>query len=160
QIDARDTNLDLIIDPRIVFSSYRGGESFDFGRALAVDAQGDLYLTGSTWSLNFPTRNPYQGSRKGSIDAFVTKMRGDGTDVVYSTYLGGSTDQYPGYDDGPFNHGMAIAVDTGGYAYVTGKTNTTNFPVTNGAFQTSFQGGGNYNDVFVTKLSQAGNALV
>ncbi|MBI1918883.1 MAG: SBBP repeat-containing protein [Planctomycetes bacterium] len=144
QVDARDANAELIIDPTLVFSTYLGGSNTDYGYALAVDVQGNVYLTGDTCSTNFPTQNPYQSSNPNYSAVFITKMRGDGSALVYSTYLVGFlTDSY------------AIAVDAGYCAYVTGET--LGIPTTSGAFQTVY--GGDW-DAFVTKLSPAGNALV
>ncbi|MCS7154159.1 MAG: SBBP repeat-containing protein, partial [Bacteroidia bacterium] len=84
----------------------------------------------------------------GYADVFVTKLNATGSGMVYSTYLGGSSD----------DRGYGIAVDGSGHAYVTGYTNSTNYPVTAGAFQTTH--GGGYADVFVTKLNATGSGLV
>ena len=133
----------------LVYSTYLGGTSDDYGYGIAVDTAGNAYVTGYTASTNFPTtpgafQTTYGG---GSDDAFVTKLNPTGTALVYSTYLGG-TDSDGGY---------GIAVDSAGNAYVTGYTASTNFPTTPGAFQTTFGGNG---DAFVTKLNPTGTALV
>ena len=93
-----------------------------------MDAAGSAYVTGHTASTDFPTKNAYQGApAKGSgPSAFVTKFSPDGSSLVYSTYLGGS-----GWD-----YAYAIAVDSSGSAYITGNTNSNDFPITNGAYQT------------------------
>jgi hypothetical protein len=130
----------------LVYSTYLGGSSWDWGSGIAVDSSGSAYVTG-TASTNFPTVNAYQKTFGGVYyDAFVTKLSPAGNTLTYSTYLGGS-----GWDDG-----YSIAVDSSGSAYVTGDTASTNFPTTN-AYQGTY-GGGSY-DVFVTKISPAGNTL-
>ena len=137
----------------ITWSTYLGGMYGDESHALALDSQGNSYLTGWTVSTNFPTLNPFQPALSdNSGDAFVTKMNPAGTGLLYSTYLGGANPPGPGEDNG-----QGIAVDAQGYAYVTGYTQAPNFPTTPGSFQPFFRG---YNDAFVTKLTPAGNALV
>jgi beta-propeller repeat-containing protein len=145
-----DAGKPLVIDPVLVYSTYLGGSGFDDGNGIAVDGSGNAYVTGSTLSTNFPTANSLQASNgSGSInyDAFVTKINATGSAYVYSTYLGGSG----------FDRGGGIAVDGSGNAYVTGSTNSTNFPTTD-PIQASY-GGGN-GDAFVTKINAAGSALV
>jgi Bacterial Ig-like domain (group 3)/Beta-propeller repeat/Dockerin type I domain len=132
----------------LVYSTYLGGNHADTGYAIAVDGSGDAYVTGSTASTNFPTTaGAFQTSYGGGIlDAFVTKLNADGTGLVYSTYLGGSNE----------DRGFGIALNASGNAFITGDTQSTNFPTTAGAFQTSY--GGN-DDAFVTALSSSGAAL-
>ncbi len=137
------------------------GGGTDIGAAIAVDAAGNAYVTGVTAASNFPTSSPLQGANAGGafvpLDAFVAKVNPTGSALVYSTYLGGKGDDI-GYD---------IAVDASGNAYVAGTTNSSDFPTTRGAFQTTFYGGicGSYpsNDVcteaFIAKLNPSGNAL-
>src|SRR5690606_29794636 len=113
--------------------------------SIAVDSSGNAYVTGLTNSASFPTTTgAYQTIRPGgTYDAFVFKLNPDGTGLIYSTFMGGS-DNDQGYD---------IAVDNSGYAYITGYTKSTNFPITAGAFQTSNlnQGGIASEDAFVSK---------
>ncbi|HWP84784.1 MAG TPA: SBBP repeat-containing protein [Terriglobia bacterium] len=130
----------------LVYSTYIGGSEYDQGRALAVDAQGNAYLTGITESANFPTKNPIQAQFGGQQDTFVAKFNAAGNALLYSTYLGGSGNDV----------GHAIAVDRTGSAYITGLTNSPNFPTAN-AFQSSFKGGEG-NDVIVVKVNAAGSA--
>jgi hypothetical protein len=131
----------------LVYSTYLGGSDQDYGYGIAVDAAGSAYVTGFTGSTNFPTAGPLQGSYGGgSWDAFVAKLNGAGSALVYSTYLGGSGD----------DQGRSIAVDSSGNAYVTGGTDSANFPPAN-PLQATF--GGN-SDAFVSKLNAAGSALV
>jgi hypothetical protein len=132
----------------LVYSTYLGGFGFDYGTGIAVDSSGNAYVTGVTFSTNFPTVNAFQAEIGGNPylyerNAFVTKLNTDGSALIYSTYLGGG-----GYTDG-----YGIAVDTSGNAYVTGMAISPNFPTTAGAFQTT--GGG----CFVTKFTFAGTAL-
>ncbi|MGO9899841.1 MAG: SBBP repeat-containing protein [Solirubrobacteraceae bacterium] len=134
----------LTVDPALVYSTYLGGSGEDAGNAIAVDAAGDAYVTGFTFSTNFPTTpGAYQTANAGGEDAFVAKLNAAGDGLLYATYLGGS-----GTDDG---HG--IAVDSAGDAYVAGSTTSTNFPTTPGAYQTANAGG---EDAFVAKLNAAG----
>ncbi len=125
----------------LVYSTYLGGSGFDEGNGIAVDSSGNAYVTGSTFSIDFPTLNAFQSIPGSNGDAFVTKLNAAGSALVYSTYLGGSFG-----DDG-----FAIAVDSSGNAYVTGLTRSAvNFPKMN-AFQPAF--GGGTSDAFVTKLN-------
>ena len=141
----------------LVYSTFIGGTNFDSGRAIAIDAAGNAYVTGQTKSSNFPTTagafdrtfNVDTCPRCGidQEDAFVLKLNAAGSGLVYSTFLGG-------FD---LDDGLGIAVDTSGNAYVTGETGSVNFPTTPGAFRTTKIGAF---DAFVTKLNAAGSALV
>src|SRR6202795_357270 len=145
-----DASRPLYIDPltdTLIYSTYLGGNLDDTGFAIAMDSAGDAYVTGLTYSSNFPTMDPLQPANDGGGDAFVSKINPSGSALVYSTYLGGS-----GYD-----LGYGIAVDSAGNAYVTGLTYSSNFPTMN-PLQPAF-GGGNY-DAFVAKLNPSGSALV
>ena len=130
----------------LVYSTYLGGGGRDEGAGIAVDSSGSAYVTGYTSSFNFPTLNPYQTTLLVAYDAFVTKLSPSGSSLVYSTYLGG----------GGSDFGAGIALDGSGSAYVTGNTNSANFPTLN-PYQASL---GGLNDVFVTKLSPSGSSLV
>jgi hypothetical protein len=146
EVASYDKSEPLIIDPVLRYSTYLGGSSYDNGISIAADAAGNAYVTGYTYSTDFPTENPLAGTFAGADDAFVTKLNATGSALIYSTYLGGSAG-----DDG-----YGIAVDANENAYVTGYTGSTNFPTMN-PFQASL--GGTVN-AFVTKLNAAGNALV
>jgi len=138
----------------LVYSSYLGGSAFDVGVGIAVDASDYAYITGQTVSTNFPTASPTQASLNGgnntvSTDAFVTEVNPAGSELVFSTYLGGSAD-----DDGSVGSAVgAIAADgPGANIYVTGNTASSNFPT-----QSPFTGGGTYGgntDAFVVKYAQ------
>jgi hypothetical protein len=131
----------------LVYSTYLGGSGDDGGSGIAVDGSGNAFVTGTTYSTNFPTANPLQASNHGANNAFVTKVNAAGSALVYSTYLGGSGADF----------GYGIAVDGSGNVYLTGSTGSTNFP-TNNPLQASF--GGGPDDAFVTKINAAGSALV
>lgn len=130
----------------LVYSTYLGGTNTDTGTAIAVDREGNAYITGDTSSNDFPVVNPFQATKAGFVDGFVTKINAAGSALVYSTYLGGS-DQ---------DSSRSIAVDCAGHAYVTGLTRSTDFPTQN-PFQASLAGS---NDVFVTKFNVTGNSLI
>ncbi len=129
----------------LAYSTYLGGGGADFGFSVAVDASGNAYVAGGTFSTDFNTKNPLQDANKGNFDAFVTKINPAGSTLVYSTYLGGNNSDL----------GISIAVDAAGNAYLTGNTASTNFPIKE-AIQTTNRGG---NDAFVTKLNAAGSEL-
>ncbi len=141
----------------LVYSTYLGGSEDTLGNGIAVDSSGNAYVTGYTGE-GFPTNSgAFQTAYGGNTDVFVVKLNpaGDGaSDLIYSTYLGGNGD----------DQGNAIAVDGLGDAYVTGFTNSTDFPTTSGAFQTSFQTSagdihGNTN-AFMTELNPSGSFLI
>jgi len=137
----------------LIYSTYLGGNGSDTAAAIAVDSAGNAYVTGGTTSTNFPTASAVQSTSGGNQDAFITKLNPSGNTLVYSTYLGGS-----GGAAGSPEQGTAIAVDATGAAYVAGVTNSTNFPVTSGVLQPTYDGGGS--DAFVAKLAPAGTSLV
>jgi hypothetical protein len=131
------------------YATYLGGRSRDGGFNIAVDQLGQAYVTGGTFSTDFPTKNALQpifGGDLGDVDAFVTKISADGTAFHYSTYLGGSK----------FDACEGIAVDEHGQATVTGRTQSLDFPTKN-ALQPTF--GGGFHDVFVTQFTADGAAL-
>lgn len=154
EVSGYDPRKPIVIDPVLAFSTFLGGDGQDSGHAVALDAGGNAYVTSATTSLDFPTRNPYQGANAGASDVSITKLDPTGTIMLYSTYLGGSG------TENDFRAGVnasGIAVDAAGNAYVTGRTASPDFPVVN-ALQASFRGG-DY-DAFVAKLSPDGGALL
>ncbi len=129
-----------------VYSTFLGGSAQDGASAIAVDAGGNAYVTGSTQSSDFPVKGAIQETSGGGTDAFVTKLNPTGSALIYSTYLGGAG----------FDLGAGIAVDGAGNAYVTGQTNSDPFPTAN-ATQTTYGGS---NDAFVTEINPPGSKLV
>jgi hypothetical protein len=152
KLAAFDPDQPLVIDPTLVYSTYLGGNNNDYGQAIAVDSSGNAYVAGYTTSTNFPTTTAaYQTNRPTNYNVvFVTKLVANGQSLVYSTYLGGSVGQTAN----------AIAVDLNGNAYVTGGTGSTDFPTTQGAFQTSKLSSSSNAAAFVTKLAANGQSLV
>jgi len=131
----------------LTFATHLGASSTDHLKAIAVDGSGAIYATGYTASSDFPTQSPLQSSRSGAADAFVTKLSSSGSALSYSTYLGGSG----------LETGQAIAIDSSGNCFVTGSSDSTNFPL-QGAFQAAY-GGGNQ-DGFVAKIASSGTSLI
>ncbi len=176
-----DRSKALVIDPVLSYASYLAGTSTDYignitgpgiaqngtSQGIAIDTSGSAYVTGYTTSTDFPVKSGYQGALPAKAgnwsSAFVTKFSADGSSLVYSTYLGGNGSDY----------GFAIAVDSSGEAYVAGMTNSVNFPVTSGAYQTACsptptnQGppyaaacNSSNASAFVTKLNATGTGLI
>jgi hypothetical protein len=136
----------------LLYSTFLGGTDWDSALAIAVDSAGAAYVAGDTYSSDFPTTpGAFDTSFNGQYtDAFVTKLDASGSALVYSTFLGGGT----GTDEA-----NAIAVDSAGAAYVVGYTDSSDFPTTPGAFDTSYGGGVNGGDAFVAKVDASGSAL-
>lgn len=133
----------------------RGEEAF----GIAVDLAGHAYVTGYTLSSNFPTTpGAFQTAKKGSYDAFVTKLTPDGSGLVYSTHLGGQFQAPSASPATTFARG--IAVDPTGNAHIAGLTDSGDFPTTPDAFQRAIAGGGFDADAFLTKLNVTGSALL
>ena len=134
----------------LVYSTYLGGSTADNANAIAVDRAGNAYVTGRTFSHDFPTTpGAFQGVNRADHNAFVTKLNPTGSALIYSTYLGGSAGDST----------VGIAMDAAGHAFVTGHTVSSDFPTTLGAFQTATRSpaGGN---AFVTELNLDGTGLV
>jgi hypothetical protein len=136
-----------------VYSTYLGGNAVDTGVSITGDALGCAYVVGITSSANFPLSNAYQDHINGNIDLFIAKLAADGRSLLYSTYLGGSG--YDGFKGCDFSVFGGIALDSAGCSYITGITNSSDFPLQN-AYQSSLQGGF---DAFLTKLSPDGQSL-
>lgn len=140
----------------LVYSTYLGGSQTDAASAIAVDSAGEAYVGGNTTSSNFPvTPGAIQGAREASNQqaGFITKLNASGSALVYSTYLGGND----------LDNLASIALDSNGNAYATGSTNSPDFPVTAGAFQSNI--GITYFDypqynAFVSKLNNTGTSLL
>ncbi len=154
EIGPYDRTKTLTIDPTVVlgnlsFSTLLGGGDNDGGSDIAIDRAGNVYVTGFTRSQSFPTTSgTFDTTQNGEADVFVTKFNASGSNLIYSTFLGGSDD----------DTGEGIAVDASGNAFITGYTfdGTTDYPTTAGAYDVTFNG---TDDAFVTKLSATGSTL-
>ena len=145
-----DRTKPLVIDPVLSYSTYLGGTGFDEGDAIAVDQQGSAYVAGDTMSIDFPViGTPLSSPPTANTISFVSKLSPDGTSLVYSTYLGGTT------SDVPFD----LAVDANGQAYVAGLTSSSDFPATASAFQSTFTTAAS-RSAYLSKLSADGSVLL
>jgi Beta-propeller repeat len=145
-VGSYDPRYPLVIDPGLDYSTFLGGTSDEQGIDIAVDGNGRAYVTGFTFSDDYPTTpGAFDRTLGGDLDAFVTKLNASGSGLAYSTFLGGTNHPQPATDD----EGHGVAVDGKGRAYVTGFTNSGNYPTTTGAYDTTHNGN---NDAFVTKL--------
>jgi hypothetical protein len=148
----------------LIYSTYLGGSLLDEPNALAIDVAGDAFISGLTFSGNFPTTaGAFQGSNRSApvngFNAFVTKLNPSGTGLVYSTYLGGSQDT--GAYLGSLYWTNPVAVDALGDAYVAGFTRSDDFPVTGGAYQKTNRAAGNGGaDITLSKLNPSGSSLL
>lgn len=153
ELGPHDPARGLVIDPLVTFSTFVGGSGLDEGRGVAVDAQGNVYVAGTTHSPDFPvTAGVLQGAyRSGQFpgDAFVLKLSPDGKSLLYSSFLGGARTDVA----------LDVAVDTVGRAYVAGYTDSGDFPTTAGAFQPFNKSQVSFAEGFVAKLSPDGSAL-
>ncbi len=130
----------------LVYSTFIGGDQDEEATGVAVDVNGLVFLTGTTYSSNFPTTSgAFCETRSGERDAFALKLNVTGSSLVYSTYLGGSLDE----------EARALDLDTNGSIYVTGWTTSSNFPTVEGSFRNAGEG----LDVFVVKLNEDGSGL-
>lgn len=148
-----DPAYPLTLDPTLTYSTYLGGSGYDYGYDIALDADGNAYVTGYTNSVDFPTENPAQpdfGGGMGAGDVFVVKLNPTGSTLVYATYLGGRGN----------DRGLSIALDADGNAYVTGDTTSIDFPTQNPVQPVSGGGGPFEGDAFIAKLDSTGSVLV
>jgi hypothetical protein len=113
-----DRSRELIIDPVFSFSTYLAGSIADYTTAVTSDSTGNVYVTGYTYSSNFPIEDGVQATYEGSPDAFVSKLDPTGHSLLYSTYIGGSSR----------NYGNAIAIDSKGNIIVAGTSSSNDFP--------------------------------
>jgi hypothetical protein len=150
EVGAYDRRYLLVIDPGLSYSTFLGGGGHEEGSGIAVDRRGSAYVAGTTTSIDFPTtRGAFDRKYSGGFsDVFVTKLNRRGRALVYSTYLGGAGE----------DSGLALALDPAGNAYITGATESADFPTTGRAFDRTYNGGVD-GDAFVTKLDASGSAL-
>lgn len=130
----------------LIFSTYLGGDSIDFGGSIDLGPEDTIFMTGTTWSDNFPTSNCYQKIRQGKYDVFVSRFASTGSVLLYSTYLGGKG----------FDFGNDIIVDSDGCAYVVGSTIFDEFPLVTPLLEFEDEEG----DAFLIKLSSSGSKLL
>ncbi|MBI3933410.1 MAG: SBBP repeat-containing protein [Acidobacteria bacterium] len=148
EVAAYDPQLPLVIDPVLNYSTYLGGSGWEEVYGIGVDATGNVYVTGFTTSPDFPLASPFRATKSTAEDVFISKVSADGSQLIYSTYLGGNdTDDARG-----------LTVDSTGRVTVAGYTYSTNFPVMS-AFQNN-RSGTNTADGFVARLNESGSALV
>lgn len=133
----------------LLYSTYIGGSGSEHGNAIAVSADGTMYIAGYTGSSNFPTTTGAFDTALSGSDGFVTKINASGATLDYSTFIGGDANE----------NAFSIAVNSFGSAFITGTTTSANFPFTSSAFDTSY-GGGFLGDAFVTKLNVGGTGLI
>lgn len=132
----------------LIYSTYLGGDSYDYDSGISIDLNNCAYVTGQTASSDFPTINAYQPSMGGgSYDIFITKFSSSGSSLVYSTYLGGRDSENIG----------GIAVDSYNCSYISGDTNSSDFPTYN-PYQSTHAGG--LSDMCVAKFSPSGSSLI
>ena len=137
----------LIIDP-LIYATYIGGSHYDDAYSIAVDSSNNVYVSGFTYSANYDiSAGGFQTTKSGDWDIFVSKLKADGTELIYSTYIGGNGSDFA----------VSNAVDANNNLYITGYTTSTNYITTAGAFQTINNGGV---DGFITKLNASGTALI
>ena len=130
----------------LLYSTFIGGQEFEFANSIAVDIAGNAYVTGSTYSPDFPTANAYNSTHGGAHDCFILKLSANGSTLFYSTFIGGSGSDWGG----------SIALDTSGNTYVTGYTESTDFPTVN-AYDSNSNG---KSDCFIFKLASNGSTLL
>lgn len=130
----------------LVYSTYLAGSSYDYAYAIAVDSSDNAYVAGETSSTDFPTKNPLYAALNGPEDGFLIKLNSAGNALVFSTYLGGSSNDYA----------TGVALDATNSVYVSGFTASSDFPATPGAYQPSCSNC----SAFVTKLNSAGSGLM
>jgi fibronectin type 3 domain-containing protein len=132
----------------LLYSTFLAGDGEDYSYGIKIDPTGNALITGRTASKNFPTTtNSYQTYNRGNYDVFVTKLAANGSSLLFSTLVGGGTTDY-GYD---------IEIDSDGNTYITGRTESSNFPTTDGVWDKTHNGG---TDVFVFKLNTNGTKLM
>jgi hypothetical protein len=132
---------------KLLYSTYIGENNNDHGRSIAIDPKGNAFITGWTASANFPTMNAYDSSHNGKNDILVFKIDPFGSSLLFSTFIGKENDDV-GYD---------VAIDNNGNAFITGYTESNNFPITPGAYDSTHNGN---IDAFILNLTNDGSKLL
>ncbi len=132
---------------QLKYSTYLGGTLSDYGTGISVDSNGNILISGYTNSSDFPTQNALQSALAGGSDNFISKFAPGSTALLFSTYLGGSSN----------DESLAMTLDSGGNIYLTGTTESPNYPVTTNAYQSSLLGTAN---AFITKLAPDASAVL
>lgn len=146
--------VSLLHASELVYSTFLSGSMNAYGYSIAVDSAGNTYITGYTDSRDFPTTAGVMDTTFGAASTvFVTKLNSSGSSLVYSTFLGGTTSN-------SYDVGNGIAVDAAGYAYIAGFSEDSEFPTTDGAFQTTYHRNNGYPNAFVSKITTDGSSLV
>ncbi|UCE64937.1 MAG: carboxypeptidase regulatory-like domain-containing protein [Candidatus Zixiibacteriota bacterium] len=140
-----DESRDLVIDPELIYSTFLGGSMADAVQNVVLDAQGNIYVVGNTWSPDLPTAVPYDSTYNGELDIFAMKINPDGSDIIYSTYIGADS-----HDVVCCN----VLKSTGSVVF-SGNSNSADYPVIN-AFDDTHNG--EY-DAIATIIGPAGNTL-
>jgi hypothetical protein len=143
-----DQTRPIVIDP-LLASTYLGGGQVDIGTSLAFDSSGNVFITGATASNNFLTPGGYDTIHNGGYDVFVAKFNSSLSSLLASTYLGGSS----------YEEGKSLAIDSSGNVFITGFTQSNDFPTTTGAYDTSHNGSTDF-DVFVAKFNSSLSSLL
>ncbi len=146
-VKSYDTFKALVIDPELIFSTLLGGSDSEDGLGLDIDNQGNAYVTGHTSSIDFPVTSGAYDTEYSNYDTFIVKFNNSGSGLLYSTFLGGNSQEYS----------SEIVVDSQGNVYITGLTSSSDFPTTGNAYDNSHNGG---QDVFVVKINNIGNHLI
>ena len=157
------TTHDLVIDP-LIFSTFIGGNKRDSSYDIVLDSENNIYITGSTNSVNFPTTSGcFDETYNNDTDVFVIKLNSYGTEIIYSTFIGGGVDYYTQktWDD----YGYDIVLDSENNVYVTGYTTSFNFPTTPGCYDDTLCASTDplmplYCDIFLIKLNWNGFSLL
>lgn len=151
-VKGRDTLAPMVIDP-LIFSTFIGGEAFENLYDMTKDANGNIVFCGGAGGFGFPTTpGAYSTTAQGSEDAYVTKLSADGSELIFSTFFGGTNQDYS----------QGVALDANDNAYIIGTTGSNNLPVTQGAFDETYNTDGfsNNTDMFITKFNASGSSLV
>jgi len=148
RVEGYDPNYELIIDPFLA-STFMGDGGNDWGNAIAVDENGDVFITGYAWSDNFPTTaGSYSEAFNGVKDAYVSKFTNDLSTLLAATFIGGSS----------WDNGLSLIVDSNGEVILSGATGSANFPIAGAAYDNTYNGGSN--DVFVCKLDNELSSII